>query len=274
MKHILTVATVVLTMAIATPSMAAASELVDQMARTMQIDDVTRTLREEGISDGRDLDEGFLDGQGGAFWDDQIGSIYAPGRISGVLRQAFADNMSDTQIRVTTQFYSSETGQKILALENSARLAMADPDILEQAIEAAKLLEDSGAAIWPQIEEYVKLNDLIDLNVTSTLNASVRFYEGMVKGGISHLSEGEILETVWRDREDTLQSTQDWVYAFLAMAYKPLSVSEMNTYLEYSRSDAGQALNRALFAGFDTAYRQISFDLGQAIAQFLYSSEL
>jgi hypothetical protein len=250
------------------------SELVDRMARTMMVEDVTRILREEGVADGRALDDSFLDGQGGAFWEDQIGSIYVPGRIAGVLKQAFADTMTDADIRATTEFYASYPGRKILALENSARQAMSDPDILEHAIEAAKLLEDSGAKIWPQIVEYVDMNDLIDLNVSSTLNASVRFYEGMMQGGVAHLSEGEILETVWRDRESTVRSTQDWVYAFLAMAYKPLSDEEMRAYLDFSRSEAGQALNRALFFGFDTAYREISFDLGQAIAQFLYSSEL
>ena len=58
------------------------------------------------------------------------------------------------------------------------------------------------------------------------------------------------------------------------MAYGPLSDSEMQAYLDFSETEAGQALNGALFDGFDAMYREIYFALGLSVAEALQSSEL
>ena len=40
----------------------------------------------------------------------------------------------------------------------------------------------------------------------------------------------------------------------------------LETYLAFSRTDAGKALNAALFDGYEAMYRDISYALGRAVA--------
>ena len=64
------------------------------------------------------------------------------------------------------------------------------------------------------------------------------------------------------------------LFGFLLMAYRPLSDVEMADYNAFSRTGAGQALNAALFEGFEVMYRDISHALGLAAAQAMSFSEL
>ncbi|MEM8580479.1 MAG: hypothetical protein AAGF50_04700, partial [Pseudomonadota bacterium] len=61
---------------------------------------------------------------------------------------------------------------------------------------------------------------------------------------------------------------------YLLMAYSSLPSEDMEEYLNLSRSDAGQALTRALFEGFDDVFVEISRDLGLAASKFMAGQEL
>ena len=58
------------------------------------------------------------------------------------------------------------------------------------------------------------------------------------------------------------------------MAYAPLSTEELGTYTEFSRTEAGRALNAALFAGFDTVFTDVSRQLGRAAGTELTGQDL
>ena len=60
--------------------------------------------------------------------------------------------------------------------------------------------------------------------------------------------------------------TEGWLFAYLHLAYGPLPVDDLETYLAFSRTDAGKALNAALFDGYEAMYRDISYALGRAVA--------
>ena len=64
------------------------------------------------------------------------------------------------------------------------------------------------------------------------------------------------------------------VYCFLLMAFNPLNDAELQAYIDYSQSSSGQALNAALFEGFDARYREISYELGRLIAGISTASDL
>jgi hypothetical protein len=88
------------------------------------------------------------------------------------------------------------------------------------------------------------------------------------------MSEGEIMDLVWSEEDAIRADTDGWMRRFLFMAYSPLSDQDMQAYLAFSESDAGQALNAALFDGFDDMYHAIYYDLGRAVADELQASEL
>ena len=88
------------------------------------------------------------------------------------------------------------------------------------------------------------------------------------------MTEEEILSEVWAQEEDTRSDTREWLYAFLLVAYRPLSDAVLDEYVALSASPEGRAMNRALFAGFNAMYDEISYGLGLAAAQQMLGEEL
>ena len=88
------------------------------------------------------------------------------------------------------------------------------------------------------------------------------------------MSEADILDQVYRQVEETRDSTEAWLRAYLTMAYQPLSNEELSDYIAFSERPEGQRLNRALFTGFGEMYDMQYRELGRAVARQLSSQDL
>ncbi len=123
-------------------------------------------------------------------------------------------------------------------------------------------------------DRYITTGDMLNRNVTSALNSNVQFLRGLAEGGAIEMSEDDILADVSGDLDATREDTASWLFGFLLLAYHPLDDTELEAYIAFSQSDAGQALNRALFNGFGAAYDDISYALGRAVALNMTTQEL
>ncbi|HKK96839.1 MAG TPA: hypothetical protein VJ928_01570, partial [Marivita sp.] len=180
----------------------------------------------------------------------------------------------DADFAPLLEFFTSETGQQIVSLELSARTAMRDEEIEDAARAAFRDLEGTESETLATISDFVETNDLVEANLVGSLNANFMFYLGLVDGGGLEMTEQDILTEVWSSEEETRADTREWVYAFLLMAYRPLEDGVVEDYTELSRTDPGRALNRALFAGFNKMYDDISYALGLAVARQMQVQEL
>ena len=88
------------------------------------------------------------------------------------------------------------------------------------------------------------------------------------------MTEDQMLAEVWSAETDVRAETEDWLYPFLNLAYQPLTEAELQDYVAFSRSDAGQRLNRAMFVAFDAVFTEISHDLGQALGREMQGQAL
>ena len=66
----------------------------------------------------------------------------------------------------------------------------------------------------------------------------------------------------------------EWLYGFFNMAYAPLSDADLATYIAFQKSDAGQALNRSLFAGFNELSVRHAQKMGAMVAELLQVQDL
>jgi hypothetical protein len=253
------------------PAMAAT---VETLAKVLQIDDVVAVLRDEGIEHGRAIDRDMLDGQGGEWWADQVAAIHDPGRIRAGLVAALAAGMNPDEIDAAIAFFDTAGGQALLAYETAARRAMADPEVEAIARAAYDQQRRNRDARFDAVARFVAVNDLVERNVAGTLGATFHFLRGMSDGGGLDWSEAEILDDVWADEEETRRDTASWIHGFLLMAYRPLDLAELDAYVTFSGTDAGQALNAALFDGFESIYADISHALGAATARAMAASTL
>lgn len=263
-----------LTGAIWLASPLAAETSGEALARLLRVDEVVAVMRDEGMKYGDDLDAEMLAGTGGQYFANRVDRIYDADRMEASITQALDDGLNETDIAASMQFYEVPLGQQILSLENAARVAMADPDVDALAREAYREREGSDDARLAAITDFVEMNDLLERNVAAALSSSYQFYRGLVDGGSLEMGEDEIIADVWSEEEEVREDTEGWIYGFLLMAYRPLSDDELVAYNQFSETPAGQALNAALFDGFDKMYRDISYALGKSVAEAMESSDI
>lgn len=253
---------------------ALASPLVQDVMRVLRVDEVAVILRDEGLQHGADLEENLLGGNGGRYFDDRVAALYDAASMGAVLQAVFEETLDSAQMQAIVAYFDTETGQRILSLENAGRVAMADPAVEEIARVHYQALAGSDDPHLAEVERFVSINDLIERNVASALEANYHFYRGLVDGEGARMGDRDILADVWAGEAELRADTESWIFGFLLMAYRPLDPEELQSYSDFSETPAGTALNKALFAGFDRIYNRISYELGLAVAQAMNGSDI
>lgn len=248
------------------PAAADAAALYD----ILRLSDMLAILQTEGEEYGRSLDDEMFAGGGGAGWAAKVAGIYDIARMERDFSASFAAALADDAEAVAqaAAFFASGAGARILTLELDARRALMD----EAAEDAAKLewsriaAEDGPRAAL--IRRFAETNDLIESNVSGALNANLAFFRGLADGGAlgAEMTEDEMLSSVWSQEPEVRQQTTDWLFPYLTLAYAPLTDAELESYIAFSQSPAGQRLNAALFAAFADVFDPISRALGAAAA--------
>ncbi|MEM9968802.1 MAG: hypothetical protein AAF755_11970 [Pseudomonadota bacterium] len=246
------------------------SVLVD----VLRLDEAAQILSQEGIAFSDELDRDMLDGQGGAAWRTQVTNIYDAQRMTETLREALATGLQGEALEQAITFYASDLGSDIVRFENTARVIIADPEAEAAAREqfVARMARDD-----PRIEVIGRLissGDMVTRNVTNEMNAQFQFLRGLSDGDALDMSEAEMLRDASEDVDAKTEETRLWLNSYLLMAYAPLSDEQLETYVQFSQSTAGKALNRALFTGFANAYEEIFYALGRAVALNMRARDL
>lgn len=263
-------------LATALPAAATPDAKLQILLDALALEDTIEIMHLEGLAYGEDLEEELLQGGGGASWDAVVTRIYDTERMTEQLTGALAEQLSEAELDPLIAFFQSETGARIVSLEVSARRALLEDAVDEASRDnLAEMIEDGDARL-DLIRAYSDANGLVEENVVGAMNSNYAFYLGLQEGGAMpvEMSEAEILADVWSQEDDIRSETQEWVLSYLAMAYQPLSDDEIQTYIDMSRTEAGQALNRALFDGFDVMFVDISRALGLAASRYLIGEEI
>ncbi|WP_193141580.1 DUF2059 domain-containing protein [Meridianimarinicoccus sp. MJW13] len=254
------------------------ARLSDQVLDALELEALLVVLQDEAVESGADLavdlsGEEDLDG-----WRRTLADLNAPDKVAPRMRDAFADALDDEMAESALAFFTTSPGQDLVQLELSARQALRDPDIETAILSRFETEAASGAGRVDAIEAFIEANDLIDLNVLGALNANAAFLLGMRDGDPEgyggNAGDEDILQQVWVQEPEIRQSTTDWVHAFLWLAYQPVSDADFDTYLTFTESQAGQALNVALFKAFDALFVSTSYETGMALSLFLSSQDI
>jgi hypothetical protein len=243
-----------------------------ELREALQLRDIAVTLSQEGRAYGAAIEEEVLGGQGGFYWEQHVGSIYDPDRIENALGAALEDGLDSASRLDILTFFETELGQRILRLENEARVVIADPDLEAAAIESFAAVSETDRA--RDIRRFVKVNALVEYNVRGTQISNFEFQRGILKASGDQVDEVSLARIIDAQEDEVRQSVSEWIHAYLMLAYAPLTGDELASYITFSESPSGKALNTALFAGFEDLYRDISADLGRAAGRALNASDL
>ena len=248
------------------------------LSEILQIAPMLEVLKQEGLHAAADLDADMLDGQGGAVWLAKVGAVYDVGRMRQIFDRAMLGNLgSDPEALAGIEaFFATDLGHRVMALELEARRMLLDDTAEAAAKQAFVGVKSAGGARLRGLADFTEVNDLIESNVMGALNANLAFYRGLGREGVfdGGMTEDQMLAEVWSAEAAMRAETEDWLYPFLNLAYQPLTEAELRAYVEFSRTDAGQRLNRAMFGAFDQIFAVISYDLGRALGRQMQGEDL
>lgn len=247
-----------------------------RMFDALGLGELLEIMREEGIGYGRDLERDLFPGRGKGEWEEIVGEIYASERMEAEIREGLAGALTEAQMASVADFFTSESGRRIIELELAARRALLDEAVEESATETWRGLMEGGDPRWSQLEEFARVNDLVEMNVAGAMTANYAFYMGLVDGKAFDfpMTEDQVLGDVWSQEETIRDDTTDWVYSFGALAYLPLGEEAFADYIAFAATPDGQALNAALFSTFNDLFTQISRDLGLGAARFIAGQDI
>jgi hypothetical protein len=241
----------------------------------LRLDALIEIMRDEGLQHGQTLGRDLLAGAPSSGWAATVDRIYESDRMRDTVLTRFSAAIGDVDLAPLIAYFESDAGQAVIDLELAAREAMIDEAVEEAARTLYRDLTETGGS--PRLETLVRfaeLNDLVDRNVAGALNASLRFYSGLVEGGAMAMTETDILREVWSSEPETRADTAEWVMSYMLMAYRPLDDAALDRYVALAETPAGEALNAALFDAFNGMYEDISYALGLAVSRQMQAQEL
>jgi hypothetical protein len=251
---------------------------IGSLSDVLRMDDVIDIMRQEGITYGRQLQDELLEGRGGPTWERAVDLIYdrttLRNRFDSVLETELA-NAPDAVAEIE-QFFLSDLGQEILTLEIEARRSLLDEAVEDAARARVQDMASDGDPRLEALERFAEINDLTEANVSGALNSNLAFFQGLAEQGAlrDEMTEDQMLRDVWAQEADIREETLQWLFPYLALAYGSLSDEELESYIQFSLSNAGQSLNNALFAAFDVVFASISRDLGRAAARQMMGDDI
>ncbi len=254
--------------------LAQTGSMPDRLLTALGLPQIVEIMRTEGLRSGDELARDMIMGSALDQLQRDVDRIYNPDAMEQTVRAGFAEAVGDTDLAPLVSFFESDEGQRVVGLELSARQAMTDPGVEEAARERARSLDGSDDPRFALVTRFIAANDLVVANVAGALNSNFAFYKGLGDGGAFEMSEGDMLADVWSQEDETRADTREWLYAFLLMAYGPLGDGDLERYIALSSTPEGQAMNRALFTGFNSMFDQISYALGRSAARAMQSEEL
>ena len=251
---------------------------ITALTDTMMMGEIFAVMREEGLDYGQTLSDEMFPGKGRAQWEAVVAAIYDPDTMRRRFDAALAQSLvgAEPDMAAIEGFFGSDQGQTILRLEIEARRSLLDAEVEDAAKLAWEDLRAQGGDRVDKLTQFVEANDLIESNVMGALNANLAFYRGLSETGAfpQEMTEDQMLSDVWGQESDVRTETTDWLYPFLSLAYQPLPDEDLDAYIAFSQTAAGQRLNVALFAAYDAVFTRISHDLGRAAAEHMQGEDI
>ena len=253
-----------------------ASPPAEQLFAALKLPEILGVMREEGIAYGAKIGDDLFPGAIDPDWSAQVEMIYDTERMQAQALAAFTAGLEGADVAAMLAFFTTEPGQSFAALELSARTALLDEAVETESKQVAAVAMSNNSPRYQQVIRFADANDLIETNVVGALNSNYAFYQGLMQGGAMQqgLTEDEVLASVWDQEAEIRQTTTEWVVSFLLLAYQPLTDADIEAYIRFSQTPAGEDLNRAAFGAFDGIFTDISKALGVASARYMVGDTL
>ncbi|MFU1476882.1 DUF2059 domain-containing protein [Roseovarius sp. C7] len=247
---------------------------LEALLQALQMDETATLMQEEGLRHAGGLIEDYTGEPASRAWRARVARIYERETITESIAQEMRAALAGQDLGPMLGFFESGRGQRIVTLELAARRALMAEGAEDAAILRYEVAEEDGREIVAQLGQLIADSDLVERNVSGMLNANLMFLRGLASAGGYDDTEEAMIRDVWAQEEEIRRDTQGWLGGYLMLAYEPLQPGDLEAYIAFWQSAAGQGLNSALFETFNGLYDLHSYLLGRALAEVLLSQEL
>jgi len=253
------------------------------LADALRISDTVDIMREEGLVYADQVADAMLPEIDDSGWQRQVSQLYDADRMENLVLQGLKRALEGVDLAPMLAFYSSDAGQRAVALELEARRSFLDPET--EAAARAAAADAAAREDGPQadrldwVQRLIEGSDLIERNVTASLNADMMFWRGVIDGGGpgpvgDESDEADLADAVTADLDATRRESEAWLTAFLLVACGPLTSAQLEAYAAFFETRDGRILNAALFDAFNAMYDQQAYLLGRSVGNWMNSAPL
>ena len=245
---------------------------VAELFDALNMDEIISIMQDEGKLDAVATIEIYAERAVDEEVKARIDRIFDMTEMQVVLINLISENMNDAQIAAATAFLNSDVGVRASTLETTARRAISD-DAIEVYV-LSQFDDVSELTRYKQFQDLIATLDLINQNTYGAMGAQYVFMRQLVDTEELGLTDDAINELLMASENELREGISEWLFGFFNMAYAPLTDADLATYIAFQKSDAGQALNRSLFAGFNELSMRHAQKMGTMVAELLQVQDL
>ena len=250
------------------------ADVISDLYDALHMDRINEIIRLEGIQDAEGTGEAYLPPNSVDRFVAQAKSVYQLEAMERDFKRLLTQNLSIPDANKILLFYQKPLGKVASELEVSARIAISDAHIEEMAKIKLKEAVKSKNKRLDEIESVIKTLELVEQNLIGAYDAQFAFMYELSKLGVIELSKQEMIDLITNDEEKLKSEILEWLMAFSHMAYAPMNDKEFSDYSDFSKSELGIALNKALFSVYNEMAKDQSQRLASILGEFMKSEDL
>ena len=250
------------------------ADVISDLYDALHMDRINEIIRLEGIQDAEGTGEAYLPPNSVDRFVAQAKSVYQLEAMERDFKRLLTQNLSIPDANQILLFYQKPLGKVASELEVSARIAISDAHIEEMAKLKLKEAVKSKNKRLDEIESVIRTLELVEQNLIGAYAAQFAFMYELSKLGVIELSKQEMIDLITNDEEKLKSEILEWLMAFSHMAYAPMSDKEFSDYSDFSKSELGIALNKALFSVYNEMAKDQSQRLATILGEFMKSEDL
>lgn len=253
---------------------------IDGLIGVIQLDQMLEVMIAEELGFGEDLRADMLPDVTPSRWKRDLQAGLSVGTLKPIFVTAFAQALDGVGGRnAPLQAEIAALGHdplmaKAIDLEVKARRLLLDIDVENAAFDHA--VKSEKTARFKAVGAYIEALDLVENNVAGSLNSNLVFYREMVRGGAFpyDVTEQEMVSDVAGEADAMRAEIDEWLTAYLYMAYAPMSDAEFARFSKLGLSAAGRAFYDAANRGYDAVFVHNSKVIGAMVAGHLAGEAL
>jgi len=246
---------------------------VQELYGALRLNDIVEIIHQEGVEQIDVYAENYIPPRSTSQFAEQAQSIFDRNEIKSALLDGLT-KLEPNQMAKALDYFTSAQGVFFAGLETTARAAISDDAVEEQAKEMVAQAQRNDPSRIALLEQSIETLQMVDYNIQAAQESQYSFLSELAQADVIDFSQGEILALIAEDQGALTDMVQEWLLAFTYMAYSPATDDELLGYIAFQTSEAGQALNESLFDAFRVMDVTQSRKMGRLVASFMAAQEL